>query len=63
MEMEASAVKKKIILNKPSSYKGGQKSQNEAKTKICITRGRPEGAFGKNLLAEGCLLPSENYRR
>ena len=38
MEMEASAVKKKIILNKPSSYKGGQKSQNEAKTEICIIR-------------------------
>ena len=37
MEMEASAVKKKIILNKPSSYKGGPKSQNEAKTEICIT--------------------------
>ena len=35
--MEASAIKKKFILNKPSSYKGGHKSQNEAKTEICIT--------------------------
>ena len=26
-------------------------------------RGRAEGAFGKNLLAEGCLLSSGNYRR
>ena len=35
--MEASAIKKKFILNKPSSYKGGHKSQNSAKTEICIT--------------------------
>ena len=35
--MEASAIKKKFILNKPSSYKGGYKSQNSTKTEICIT--------------------------
>ena len=35
--MEAPASITKIILCKPSSYKGGQKSQNEAKTEICIT--------------------------
>ena len=35
--MEASAIKKKLILNNPSSYKGGRRTENEAKTEICIT--------------------------
>ena len=35
--MEGSAVKKKFIPSKPSSYKVGHKSQDEAKTEICIT--------------------------